>query len=109
MDGLAQRRSAYLIKVVTRVFVLAADGVGGDLGEVPLGARFLRQPWAGGAAGSVVQQQRCPGAAAEPPVSATTPTACCHQGSNAGTTSLLKTGLSSNVGTTLLLFMINSG
>jgi hypothetical protein len=50
-----------LIKVVTCVFVLAADGVDG---EVRRGAPFLRQPGASSTAGSGVQRLRCPGAAA---------------------------------------------
>jgi hypothetical protein len=52
-----------------------------------------------------VQQQRRPDVAAESPVSATTPTTCCRQGSSAGTTLLLKSGFYSNAGTTLLSFM----
>jgi hypothetical protein len=56
-EAVGQCRLAYLIKVVTCVFVLAADG---GCGEVPRGARYLRQPWGGGAAGSVARQQRCP-------------------------------------------------
>jgi hypothetical protein len=84
-------------------------------------ARSRRRPWRGPGGergsrdsprptarpGAWAGQRRSPGAAAESPISATTPTTCCRQGSNAGTTSLLETGLSSNVGTTLPPFMIN--
>jgi hypothetical protein len=55
-----------LIKVVTCVFVLAADGAGGAGGaggEILRGAPFLRQPGVGGVARSVIRQLRCPGAA----------------------------------------------
>ena len=52
--------SLILIKVVTCVFVLAADGADG---EVLRGASVLRQPGADGAAGSAARQRPCPGAA----------------------------------------------